>query len=95
MNCGALLVVTVAAAFLAFWLWQFTVLMGTEDDFFPGRQDKLVWGLAFLLVWPIAPLTFYFFRKRLLVRRNVEKRLAELPGEIAGTSHRNCLETEA
>ncbi len=58
----------VMTAVAIFWIWQFIILMTTEDDFFPGRFDKLIWGSAFILLVPIAPLAFFLCRRQLIAR---------------------------
>ena len=43
------------------WLWmtQFTHLMLMSENDFPGRQDKLIWGMAFILLFFFTPFAFW------------------------------------
>ena len=43
------------------WLWvtQFIQLMLMPENDFPGRQDKLIWGVAFIVVFFFAPFAFW------------------------------------
>ena len=43
------------------WLWatQFIQLMLMSDNDFPGRRDKLVWGIAFIVVFAFTPFAFW------------------------------------
>jgi hypothetical protein len=60
-------VIIIAAFALAiFWCYQFVLLMMMEDDLFPGRGDKLIWGLCFFIVAPLAPIVFLLWRKTTL-----------------------------
>jgi hypothetical protein len=47
------------------WLWlrQFVWMMSLEDDSFPGTFDKLIWGLVFVFLSPIAPLAFIVWKR--------------------------------
>jgi hypothetical protein len=37
-----------------------------EDNLFPGRLDKAIWGAAFLLAAPLAPFVFLLWRRTML-----------------------------
>ena len=32
-----------------FWMWQFVQLMLLSDDDFPGRNDKVLWVVTFIV----------------------------------------------
>ena len=42
-------------ALAVLWVVQFASFMVLEDKTFPGTYDKLIWGAAFLLAFPVAP----------------------------------------
>lgn len=71
-DTGILLIIIVGGALVVFWVWQFILLMLSRDDEFPGRNDKLIWVVVFLLLVPLAPLAYYFFRQALTVRQAVQ-----------------------
>jgi hypothetical protein len=52
---------------LAFvWAYQFVFLMLMKDDLFPGRSDKLIWGIAFCIMFPVTPFAFIYWRRTAL-----------------------------
>lgn len=59
-----------AIAFAVFWCYQLVFLMMMEDSLFPGKQDKLIWGVLFALVAGLAPFAFLFWRKAMLSSGN-------------------------
>ena len=61
------LIIIVALAMLIFWCCQFVLLMLMEDGLFPGAYDKLIWGIAFIFIAPLAPIAFVFWRKTTLL----------------------------
>jgi drug/metabolite transporter (DMT)-like permease len=56
----------VLAIFFYEWFRRFITLMLLPDDCFPGRYDKLIWGLAFIVLFFVTPITFYFWQKAYL-----------------------------
>jgi hypothetical protein len=65
------------AVWVVFWVWQFVQLMMLEDRLFPGRFDKLVWGMVFVFLCPVAPVAFLVWKNVRLgeaaaARRKVE-----------------------
>ena len=44
--------------FVCFWGGQFLRLMSLSDSWFPGRYDKVLWAVAFLVAFPVAPFLF-------------------------------------
>ena len=44
------------------WIVQFASFMVLEDKTFPGAHDKLIWGAAFLLAFPMAPFAFIVWK---------------------------------
>lgn len=47
---------------VAFWANEFLTLMRAPDSAFPGRFDKLIWGLALVILPPIGAPIFWAFR---------------------------------
>ena len=62
------------------WVVQFAQFMVLDDASFPGRWDKLIWGAAFILAFPIAPFAFLVWKKA--YRQYVESVRAEKGGRI-------------
>jgi hypothetical protein len=47
------------------WVWQFVQLMSLAESQFPGRFDKLLWSVAFLLTFILGAIAFWIWdRKR-------------------------------
>lgn len=44
------------------WIYQFIQLMLLSDADFPGKYDKILWAAAFVLVFPIAPFAFLWWK---------------------------------
>jgi len=46
----------------AIWMFQFVSFMLMDNEAFRGAYDKLIWGAAFILVFPIAPFAFMLWK---------------------------------
>lgn len=57
-------------AWAIFWICQFVLLMALQDEILPGRHDKVLWFIAFLLCPILAPFAFLLWRKVKLGERN-------------------------
>src|SRR5437868_5944979 len=58
--------VVVLAALVLFglaWLREFASLMKLGDDAFPGRNDKLIWALLLIVLFPVGPFVFWSYRR--------------------------------
>ncbi len=44
------------------WMYQFIQLMLLSDADFPGKHDKILWAAAFVLLFPITPLAFLWWK---------------------------------
>ena len=44
------------------WIYQFIQLMLLSDADFPGKHDKILWAAAFVLVAPVAPFAFLWWK---------------------------------
>jgi hypothetical protein len=44
------------------WVYQFIQLMLLSDSDFPGRHDKILWVVAFVVAFPIAPFAFLWWK---------------------------------
>ncbi|MEX0704741.1 MAG: hypothetical protein WD069_21765 [Planctomycetales bacterium] len=51
---------------LIFWAVQLGSLMGRRDEEFPGRYDKLMWGLIVFFGGLIGATVYYFAKPRWL-----------------------------
>jgi hypothetical protein len=66
-------IITVLVVFVLIWAYQFIQLMLMSDEEFPGRSDKITWSLVFVIMMPLAPFVFLFWRgayKEKVRRRN-------------------------
>jgi hypothetical protein len=49
----------------AFWIWQFLDLMMMPDEDFPGRFDKALWVVVFLMFFVfVAPIAFGLWKEK-------------------------------
>ena len=44
------------------WIYQFIQLMLLSDADFPGKHDKVLWVVAFVLAFPVAPFAFLWWK---------------------------------
>ena len=44
------------------WLKQFVWMMALDDDSFPGKYDKILWGAVFILCPLLAPFAFAMWK---------------------------------
>jgi hypothetical protein len=68
-----LILLVLATAFAIFWCRRFIELMLLSDSDFPGKYDKTLWGVAFILMFFLAPFAFAFWKHAYLVMRAAEK----------------------
>jgi hypothetical protein len=59
-----ILLVLIVLLPIAFWIYQFVELMRLDDNSFNGRYDKVIWGAAFILLFPLAPIAFLYWKHR-------------------------------
>jgi len=52
----------IVVGFAIYWIYQFVQFMSFEDELFPGRYDKLIWAVVFLLAPPLAPFAFHMWK---------------------------------
>ena len=62
LNGGLIFYIT-AIVLAYFWIIQFTFLMMIEDDIFPSKYDKILWVIAFVFAFPVAPFAFLLFKR--------------------------------
>lgn len=59
---GVFILLIVIIVFVLFWLFEFILLMHFRDHFLPGRYDKCIWGLCFIILPFVAPFAFALWR---------------------------------
>lgn len=59
----ALATIGVVALLVVLWVREFVTLMSCADADFPGRHDKLVWSVLMLVLAPIGPVAFWWYRR--------------------------------
>jgi len=52
------------------WILQFVFLMALQDAMLPGRHDKILWVVAFLVCPLLTPFAFLLWRKVKLGEKN-------------------------
>ena len=62
---------------ILFWAFQLTQLMMLSDQDFPGRFDKILWVILFLLVSPLAPFLFLYWKSGYVALRVQEREEAQ------------------
>lgn len=67
MLCG------LAVVFVVFWVSQFIQLMLLSDEDFPGKNDKILWFVTFILLSVIAPGLFAWWKQAYLHERKLDK----------------------
>lgn len=61
---------------ILFWGFEFTQLMMLADRDFPGQFDKILWVVTFLLVFPLAPFAFMYWKRGYVTLKNQERDMA-------------------
>lgn len=61
-GCAVAVCIATAKRYALAWLHEFLFLMSLTDDSFPGRFDKLTWGLALILLGPLGLWAFRQYR---------------------------------
>jgi hypothetical protein len=59
----------IALLLLIVWWWQFIQLMMFSDSDFPGRYDKPLWAVLFIVACVIAPFLFMHWKSAYLTMR--------------------------
>ncbi len=55
---------------VVFWIYQFIQLMLLTDADFPGKNDKVLWFVAFMLLSVLAPGLFVWWKQSYIHMRN-------------------------
>ncbi len=77
---GALLLLIIVFLFILWWLFEFILLMSLEDHLFPGKSDKCIWGILFIILPFIAPLAFALYRFKPMEKK--DKLVKQIKEEI-------------
>jgi hypothetical protein len=66
--------VVVVLGFCFFWVYQFVQLMLLSEVDFPGKYDKCLWTVAFILAFVLAPFAFFGWKiaYRAMLAKQVE-----------------------
>ena len=59
-----------------FWVYQFVQLMLLSEADFPGRYDKVLWTVAFVLAFFVAPVAFFGWKFAYRAMRDAEQETA-------------------
>ena len=63
------LVIVFAIAFIYWWASSFVFMMCLSDSDLPGRHDKVLWFITFLMLSLLAPLLFSMWKRAYLEAR--------------------------
>ena len=69
VNVTDVTVLIIALLFLIVWWRQFIELMMFSDSDFPGRYDKAIWAVMFVVACIIAPFLFIQWKSAYLTMR--------------------------
>jgi hypothetical protein len=69
-----LVIPLISLALVVFWVYQFVQLMLLDDADFPGRYDKILWVVAFVLLFVVAPFAFLAWKWAWVTVRAGERR---------------------
>ena len=70
---GMIILILLLLLYFFFWMWQFVQLMLLSDDAFPGRNDKVLWVVTFIVFFLFAPTVFCWWKLSTLHVRDIEK----------------------
>ncbi len=72
---GIFFSVVLAGLFLAYiylWITQLVQLMVFRDNDFPGRNDKILWVIIYIVFVPVAPFIFMWWKSVFLLVLDLE-----------------------
>ena len=75
-----IIVVIFGLILLGFWLTQLVDLMWRHDEEFPGRFDKLIWGLVLVFGWIVGAIAFWFWK----TQAKTDRKITSLVGQHLG-----------
>ena len=70
---GVLILASLLLLYFFFWMWQFVQLMLLSDDDFPGKNDKILWVVTFIVFFMFAPSVFQWWKLSSLHVRDIEQ----------------------
>tara|TARA_Y100001960_G_C14224496_1_gene610676 strand:+ start:113 stop:346 length:234 start_codon:yes stop_codon:yes gene_type:complete len=62
----ALVLFAVGMVYLYLWISQLVQLMTLSCDDFPGRHDKILWVIIYIVFFPLAPFIFVWWKQAYL-----------------------------
>jgi uncharacterized RDD family membrane protein YckC len=68
-----IIIAVVCFALAIFWVIQFAQMMALSDKDFPGRNDKTLWLVAFLVFNVLTAFAFTFWRGIMVGIRSAQK----------------------
>lgn len=69
----ALLLTVLILGYLYLWITQFVQLMVFSDSDFPGRNDKILWVIIYIVFSPLAPFLFMWWKSVSMQVSQLEK----------------------
>lgn len=67
-----LFMIMLAVCLAAFWLWQVVTLMQMSDAAFPGRLDKLTWGIILAVTSVLGAFAFFIWKNTVKTDRQID-----------------------
>lgn len=65
-----ILVSVIILWFVYFWIKEFAWLMALDNQYFYTAHDKLIWGAAFIFIFPLAPFAFIVWKSLMTAGKN-------------------------
>lgn len=73
MGLLELILIVFVLAYVYLWISQLVQLMIFSDKDFPGRIDKPLWVVIYIVFLPLAPVIFIWWKKVYLHVRHLEQ----------------------
>ena len=73
MSLLALTLVVFSIVYVYLWITQLVQLMVFRDNDFPGRNDKILWVIIYIVFVPLAPFIFMWWKSVYLHVQDLER----------------------
>nr|ADI21976.1 hypothetical protein [uncultured Planctomycetales bacterium HF0130_29M04] len=73
MGLLALTLVVLSIVYVYLWITQLVQLMVFRDNDFPGRNDKTLWLIIYIVFIPLAPFIFMWWKSVYLHVQKMER----------------------
>lgn len=74
-------ILVVSLVIVLAWIVYFAQMMSLADTDFPGKYDKILWFVVFVLLFVVAPFAFWIWKNCYLFdERGIQKRFRQEAG---------------